>query len=395
VDQHVSPELQKALEITRGAIDCDGHILEPPDLWETYLEPQFRDRAIRIVTDRNGYECLQYDGQMSKLSAPGFVGLLGAMGDADHVPSPERTYMKGAPFGSMNPKERVQLLDREGLAKSILYPTLGILWEAEVKDPVLSAAYCRAYNRWIVDFCSDSGGRLIPIAHISLADVNAAAEELTRAVEAGCKGGFVLPFTWSGIAPGEQHYDKLWATAQDLGVPMAIHPGFEPKKYSVTQRFGGDIAPTEPINFNWYFDLFVVQGVIQAFATLFQYGTFDRFPKLKFVVLESQAGWLGYLLDRMDAIFKGPLSQTTHMTELPSTYFRRQCWISADPDEGALSNIVDYVGDDRFFWASDYPHPDHTGDYMEALANLVGPMSAETRKKILYQNVANVYGLDP
>jgi hypothetical protein len=40
----------------RGAIDCDGHILEPPDLWETYLEPRYRDRAIRIRTGSDGLE---------------------------------------------------------------------------------------------------------------------------------------------------------------------------------------------------------------------------------------------------------------------------------------------------------------------------------------------------
>jgi predicted TIM-barrel fold metal-dependent hydrolase len=385
---------EEYIKVTRGAIDCDGHILEPPDLWETYLEPKYRDRAIKIVTNDEGYECLQYDGQLSKLSPPGFVGILGAMGNPDHSPSPTRKYVAGAPFGSMDPKQRLQLMDREGIAKSILYPTLGILWEAEVKDPELSAAYSRAYNRWIVDFCADSGGRLVPIAHISLGDPDMAAEELKRAVEAGCKGGFIVPFTWSGIAPGESYYDRLWATAEELGVPMAVHPAFEPTKFGVVQRFGGDLAPSEPINFGWYFDLFVVQGVIQAFATFFQYGTFDRFPKLKMVVLESQAGWLGYLLDRMDAIYKSPLSKTTQMTELPSTYFRRQCWISADPDERALAHIIDYVGSDRFFWASDFPHPDHTGDYMPALANLVSPLSQQTRENLLYRNVASVYGLD-
>jgi hypothetical protein len=36
-----------------GAVDADGHILEPPDLWETYLEPQYRDRALRIVHDES------------------------------------------------------------------------------------------------------------------------------------------------------------------------------------------------------------------------------------------------------------------------------------------------------------------------------------------------------
>jgi hypothetical protein len=34
-----------------GAIDADGHILEPPDLWEKYIEPQYRDRTIRLRTN--------------------------------------------------------------------------------------------------------------------------------------------------------------------------------------------------------------------------------------------------------------------------------------------------------------------------------------------------------
>ena len=85
-----------------GAIDCDGHILEPPDLWETYLEPRYRDRAIRIRTGTDGLEYLEYDGKPSTLMAPGVPGLMGAMGAEDLLPSPERTYLRGAPFGSMN-----------------------------------------------------------------------------------------------------------------------------------------------------------------------------------------------------------------------------------------------------------------------------------------------------
>ncbi|CAN0418934.1 unnamed protein product, partial [Phaeothamnion confervicola] len=55
---------------TRGAIDADGHILEPPDLWEKYLEPQYRSRAIRIRTNDAGLEYLEYDGKPSRLMPP-------------------------------------------------------------------------------------------------------------------------------------------------------------------------------------------------------------------------------------------------------------------------------------------------------------------------------------
>lgn len=155
--------------VTKGAIDADGHVLEPPDLWERYLEPKYRDRAMRIRTNHDGLEYLEVDGKPMWTGYPGFPGSLGGMGAENLDPRPELTYVGGAPFGSMNAKERVARMDREGLVKSVLYPTLG-LFLGEIKAPDLYAAHCRAYNRWIVDFCSDSGGRLVPITQVSLDD---------------------------------------------------------------------------------------------------------------------------------------------------------------------------------------------------------------------------------
>src|SRR6266700_8347345 len=61
-------------------IDCDGHILEPPDLWETYLEPAYRGRALRIRVGDDGFEFLEIDGRRSTLARPGQLGTLGGMG---------------------------------------------------------------------------------------------------------------------------------------------------------------------------------------------------------------------------------------------------------------------------------------------------------------------------
>jgi predicted TIM-barrel fold metal-dependent hydrolase len=375
-----------------GAIDCDGHILEPPDLWEKYLERQYRDRAIRIKKDDEGWEYLEFDGKPSRMNQRGVLGFAGAMGQPDILPSPERTYLAGAPFGSMDPKERVARLDQEGLAKAILYPTIGLLWECEIEDPEISAAYCRAYNRWIVDFCSETGGRLVPIAHLSGTDPAEATKELVRAVKDGCKGAFFAPFTWTRKSHGHPDYDAVWATAQDLDVPIAIHPTAEPSRFTHLTRFD-DLVPTEPIDFTWYFDVLLAQSMQQAFVSLFQYGVFERFPQVKVVVLESQAGWIGYLLDRMDAVFDGPLAHSTQLKEKPSTHFKRQCWISADPDEKALQKMIEFVGSDKFFWATDFPHPDHTDQYIPALRQLVTPLSETARQQVIGANVAEVYKL--
>jgi hypothetical protein len=98
-------------------IDCDGHILEPPDLWEKYLEPRYRDRAIRIRVGDDAFEYLEIDGKRAVLPRPGQLGNLGGMGkrvdEAKHLreramrgeirpeemrgirPDPERTYLRG------------------------------------------------------------------------------------------------------------------------------------------------------------------------------------------------------------------------------------------------------------------------------------------------------------
>ncbi|MGH8009285.1 MAG: amidohydrolase family protein, partial [Candidatus Binatia bacterium] len=144
----------------------------------------------------------------------------------------------------------------------------------------------------------------------------------------------------------------------------------------------------------WHFNVHGGQGPLQAFTALFQYGLFDRFPKVKVIVLESGAGWAGYLLNRMDAVYDSPMFGTTvPLKEKPSFYFYRQCWISGDPDEKAFGHIIDFVGADKFFWASDFPHPDHPGDFMHELAELVEPLSESTRQKVLGENVKHVYRL--
>jgi len=400
-------------------IDADGHILEPPDLWENYLEPRYRDRALRIRTGDDGFEFLEIDGKRAVLTSAALLNSLGGMKKlremGDQVESfnagrrdklqtrredkttifgslgsgrPEDTYLSGCAPGAMDMQERLEILDREGMAKAVIYPTLGLLWEAELFDIELSSAYCRAYNRWINEFCHGSGGRLVPIAHLSLGDPIEAARELERAVKAGSKGAFVCPFTITRKPHGHPDHDPVFAAAQDLDVPIAIHPTLEPPAWGVHQRFDG-IAWAD-----WYLDLFAAQGVPQAFATMFQYGVFDRFPRLRTVVLESGAGWIGYWLDRGDAIYRRTaLGGTVALKERPSYYFKRQCYISADPDERSIAAMTLLVGEDRFFWASDYPHPDHPGDYLEELRGMVDGMTTTARRGILGENVAQAFKL--
>ena len=375
-----------------GAVDADGHILEPPTLWEDYIDPAFRDRALRIVIDENGLEELEINGKRSTMSRRGFPATLGAMGApdlADMQRNPDRTYLGEAPFGAMHPGERIALLDAENIDVAFLYTTIGLLWEAELEDPVLSQAYTKAYNRWICEFCSGEP-RLVPTAHLSLTDPIAAAAELVRAVEEGAKGGYVAPFTHDGRPLGHPSNDPVFAAAQDLGVPLAIHPTFEPQWTKGTRM--GTWENVKQLRL-----LASVQasdGVRHQFTTLFDYGVFDKFPTLKVLVLESGGGWIGYWLDRMDAVYGHTfIGEHVPLKHKPSDYFRERVWISCDPDERTIPSLAQRFGADRFLWASDFPHADHTPEYIHDLNGLVAAFPEGDRARFIGGNARALFGI--
>lgn len=375
-----------------GAVDADGHILEPPTLWEDYIDPAFRDRALRFRVDEDGLEELEIDGRRSEMSRRGFPATLGAMGApdlADIQKNPERTYLAESPYGAMDPAERIEVLDAEHIDIAILYTTVGLLWEAEVQDPVLSQAYTTAYNRWICEFCADEP-RLVPTAHLSLTDPAAAARELERAVGEGAKGGYVAPFHHHGVPLGHPDNDPVFAAAQDLDVPLAIHPTFEPQWTKGTRM--GSWENVKQLRL-----LASVQasdGVRHQFTTLFDYGVFDKFPRLKTLVLESGGGWIGYWLDRIDAVYAHTfIGGKVPLEHKPSDYFRERIWISCDPDERTIPSLAERFGVERFLWASDFPHADHTPEYVHDLNELVAMFPEADQRKFIGDNARALFQL--
>lgn len=375
-----------------GAVDADGHILEAPDLWECYLEPRYRDVAIRIKKDQDGLEYLEVNGKPAKMARRGYPSGLGVMdkiGGFEYERTPTGSgYIDNASFGSMDAKERLQRLDIENIERAFLYPTLGLLWEPECDDLELAMAYARAYNRWIVDFCSDSNGRLLPIAHIPFGVPELAEEELRRAAGDGAVGFYSAPFIWSRKAHGHPDHHRIFAIAEELQLPFGIHPSFEPH-WAASTRFGKMTGKDTA----FFQNIAAGNAIREGFTTLFQYGVFDLFPELRVIVLEVGAGWIGYWLERMDAAYRSPLGKSVPLKNEPSEYFRRQCWISGDPDERSVAGVIPFVGDDRFFWASDFPHADHPPDYVPNLIELLDLVPESARVGLLGRNVLDCYRL--
>jgi predicted TIM-barrel fold metal-dependent hydrolase len=125
-------------------------------------------------------------------------------------------------------------------------------------------------------------------------------------------------------------------------------------------------------------------------------GVLERHPKLTVLVLEANGGWIVPFLERLDHHFEIFRWDVPNLTMKPSEYFRRQCYISFDPDESTLEFTARHplVGAERIIWASDYPHPDakFPGVVRELLEH-TEHLDAAARARIVGGNARAVYGL--
>ena len=375
-----------------GAVDGDGHVLEPPDLWVRYLEPAFRDRAPGIRTDDQGLEYLEIDGRSSKIVRGGMPAGLGMMDRlAGYVYEREAKtglkYVDDAPLGAMDSKERIERLEMENVARVFLYPTLSIFFIAECDDEDLTQAYLRAYNRWIVDFCNHDTKRLVPIAHICLKDPEGAVEEVKRARKDGCAGVYLSPDppARDGRQFDDPVYDEFWEAAIDLGLPLSFH----------ILTSSSDSFQTRGPRMNGF--LSIVRGCQDIMGMLVLGGVFERHPKLKIVCVEADAGWVPHYMYRMDHAFKRHhnwLPAGQDLSKLPSEYFAENIYTTFQDDWVAFK-VVDLMNWRRLMWANDFPHSDSTWPWsQEMLKEHTQHLSAEQKQAILCGNVAELYGID-
>ncbi len=273
-------------------IDADGHILEPPDLWKHYLEDKYKDRAIRMEKDQTG-EYLVIDGRPSP-TLRGLGPAVGGVGQSYEKLCKAGTfgYFDG-PKGAYEPHARLAYMDQEGIDVSVLFPSLALTWEIEVKDTELAAAYVRAYNNWIVDFCSVDPRRLIPVALISTLDMNEAVREVKRAAKLGARGASMRAAPLSQIPWWDRAYDPFWTVLQDTGMPIGFHVAlneyFLGHQWKMTDSVNAIASPLHSYRFTT-----VAFDVQAAFSSLCQGAVFDRFSGP-----ESPAFGDGRRLDRV------------------------------------------------------------------------------------------------
>ena len=371
-------------------VDMDSHVMEPPDLWLNYLEAKYRHRAIRVERGADGVEQLVADDKVMLRGR--LAGLGGVEHDAiDAFLSKDLTYLDGCPRASYDTAARVALLDEWGVDAGVVFPTIGILWDKE-DDPDLAMAWARAYNHWQWDFASPALDRILPIAQVPLYDVDLARTELRRCIDLGFKGMFLAPEPVCGKRPSHPDFDPLWQMLVDADLPICVHlivrfdrvVNLSGTKWWDPAKERGDIV------FN-----FAMGGTLQLIPTVAALvcdGLFDRFPTLKVAIVESGAGYVQYVMDRLDEKY-ARFHASSPMKRKPSEYIRENFWFVMDPTERAIDAQCDLVGEDRFLWGSDYPHVDSHIRAVDEVREALAPMNPARRNKVLGLNAKRLFAL--
>ncbi len=395
-------------------MDSDIHAIEPPDMWQRYLEPEFRGRGPRpasadavvggmIPLTEQGETKLYGDGSIVVTEGAlttGYQELPVRQQQAqirrdladERATESGRTALTGtAAGGGSDPKAMLSAMEVEGVDVSIVFRTFGahvLAFDADDgMDGPLSAAICRAHNNWMRDYCDEDPQRLKMSALVPVHDVDEAVKEASRVVSQLGAVVLVLPNQSVNKRPWyDEYYHPLWAEAERLGVPVAFHGIQMARQQHLGRRYMDNFAlahaAAHPVE------------LMLCLGSMLTGGVFEKFPNLKGAFLEGHCSWVPWWLYCLDEHYeKFGDSERFGLTMNPSDYFRRQCWVSVDPDEELLTYTIQAMGDDNMVISTDWPHDDSGYPHcMDTFMSLPG-VPDESKRKILWDNCARLYNL--
>ena len=305
-------------------IDGDGHMMEPTDIWDRYVEGSFRDRAPKVVGHRSKTRHVYGPCEIF----PGGGGAnLGCPQRPTHFEAdfPERFGEAYESYWSLS--SRLQHMDEEGTDIMVGFPTTGGVATSEaVKDPALQAALCRAYNNWGVDYCADSGGRVKFIGIISVKDLDGAVREVGRLAGHGEVAAVVLPAIHAqGRLFCEPEYDRLWAAFCAAGFAACFHGGSAQQTWFRPWTEAGLLPTAHSLSFP--------VEAMAAVGTVIDGGVLERFPELR-TGFYGQRRLGAVVVVASGRAFRGPAGSLlggSRASMKPSEYFARQCFVALDP----------------------------------------------------------------
>lgn len=365
-------------------IDADTHAFEPLERFDRYLAEPYKHRKPLLLKDQWGITRILLEGRLyPDPSITVYEAHDRLRGSAEKLP--EGVEMAMVRPGVTDAAARVADLDIEGIDVQVVLGSLGLV-ACTLADTKYAAAFCRACNDSIVEFCSQQPDRLKPIAILPLQDPAAAIAEMRRAVRDLGVVGVGIPPSLPGRNLDHPDLYPFYAEAQALDVPISLHWG------NGTYLPG---AGTE--RFRRHFQNHLIGHPFEqmlAMAALVCGGILELFPRVRFGFLESGCGWVAYWAWRLDEEYHGRSPEVPLMKDKPSAYLQRgNCFFGCSPDEYLIPAVAAVVGEDTLIFSSDYPHAD--GLFPDAVKTVRErqDLSEGLKRKVLGENAARFYGL--
>jgi len=384
--------------------DCDMHLEEPFDLWERRLPEPWRSRTKIVPPPRGHLETgragIEVGGNVSQplIFGPA-VSEVAEEAFQRRNPTTRQSERKWLEVPHLvkaqtecSPEVYLEGMEIEGIDIAVLTPSFIFrLTSIDGLDPEHAIAMCRVHNDYAAEFAGADPQRFKFWAWLPRGAPEQAAREARRCVEElGAVGVAMTNQAVDGRLLSDPEFDALWTEAERLHTVVGIHPA-TPRvmRDDFRSRYNGhrrtDVVGTT-------MRPFYAQSCI---AELILGGVLEEHPALNVMIMESDATWVPWLLWRMDGKWEtyGP-DQDYQLSLKPSDYFRRQCFVAADPGEEVVKYVIDQVGDDRVVWASDYPH--HDCPFPEATSTFLAleGISEESKRKMLWDNAARLFGID-
>ena len=390
--------MTQALDLaTVQVVDTDTHVTEPPDLWTSRVPRAMVDQVPHVeVHPETGKHHWRIGDHW--LMAVGFYAVAGWK---EHPPSTPAELEEVDP-GAWKAADRLQRMDEYGIHAQVLYPNL-IGFESPLFIELgleVALACTQAYNDFISDFASTDPNRLIPITMLPFWDQDAAVREMERCRANGHRGVlFANKYEQINLPPFyDPYWDRILGAAQDLDLSVNFHVGFSSSQTGSAANMTALLSHFDPRAAARGTSIGMM-GNGDSIAAIVTSGLCDRFPRLKFVSVESGFGYITYLMESLDWHWKG---YGAHLKSpmLPSEYFRRQCYGCFWFERATLPLLSTYP--DNFMFETDYPHPTSMSPGpaspaqlpKDHIAEAFADVPAELARKALHDNAAAVYHLD-
>lgn len=298
---------------------------------------------------------------------------------------------------------RMRDMAREGVDAQVVFPNIGLNCGGSHQTPEYTKTFARAYNEYVREAFAPASKRFKPAAMLPTDAIEDTLAEARRCIDEGFATIF-LPC----VVPWQPYrlkvYEPLWSMVEEASIPLTFHVfsgnlaaggefgdagGMSEERLALTVEQGKDrLKHTEQLD--------TVVGMAAGMAPILELtssGVLERHPNLRFVITESECGWLAWVLQAMDQMQR---RRHLYRKDLPlraSEYFLRQGFVTITDDAVALNN-VGFTGSDCLLWGNDYPHDEGTWPESHASIDAIRARLGDAADKVLYGNAADLYGFD-